>query len=279
MRPVGDVDARLGALRAPRRAMAEVDALGAALVLPGRNRDVGRPPVPAELVHRVRTARAGPAERHRGQRGLMRRIGRIAGEARHAHHAVVLGEIGLERPVVDGPVVRHAVQRPHPEVRRVHAWKMRRVDHRAAADAVEVGDLHRRIVVIDGIVRVPRAPVGADVEIAEAARFPIATVGRKIRGLDPVALLEAQNFHARVGEAPGHRRARGAGADDEHIDDLVGGAGRVGIEGGGHLRLPCRRCLATSAAARAPRPAATSRSPLGNGPSGRAAAAPGPARQ
>jgi hypothetical protein len=158
----------------------------------------------------------------------VRRIGGIAGEAGHAHHAVVLGEVGLERPVVDGPVVGHAVQRPRAKIARVHAREMRGVDHRAAANAIEVGDLHWRIVVVDGIIRVPSAPVGTDVEIAEAARFPIAAVGGEIRRLDPVALLEAEDLHARVGEAPGHRRARGPRADDEDIDDLVGGAGRIG---------------------------------------------------
>ena len=259
MRPIGDVDARLGALCTSGRAMAEIDAPGAALVLLGGNGNIGRPPVPAELVHRLRVARAGSAERHRGQSGLVRRIGRIAGKARHAHHAVVLGEVRLERPVVDGPVVRHAVQRPHPEIARVHAREMRRVDNRAASDAIEVGDLHWRIVVVDGIIRVSPSPVGTDVEIAEAARLPIATVARKIPRFDPVALLEAKDLHARVGEAPGHRRARGARADDEDIDDLVGGASRIGIRGEGHLRLPCHRRPATSAAGREPRPAATSR--------------------
>ena len=211
-------------------------------------------------------------------RGLVRRIGRIAGQAGDAHHAVVLGEIRLERPVVDRPVVRHAVQRPHAEVGRVHAREMRREEDRAAADAVEVGDLHQRVVVVDGIVGVPRAAVGADVEIGVAARFPVAAVGRKIGGLDPVALLEAQDLHARFGEAPGHRGAGGAGADDEHIDDLVGRAGARRDCWRRPSHAPRRRCRATSAAGRAPRPAATSRPAPAHGPSGRAAAARGPAR-
>ena len=107
----------------------------------------------------------------------------------------------------------------------MHAREMRRVEDRAAADAVEVGDLHRRVVVVDGIVGVARAPVRADVEIGVAARFPVAAVGGEIGRLDPVALLEAQDLHARLGQAPGHRGARGAGADDQHIDDVVGRAG------------------------------------------------------
>ena len=222
-RPVGDVGAGLGALRAARRAVAEVDALRAALVVGRGDGGVGRPPVPAELVHRPRVARAGLAERDRRHRRLVRRHAGIAGQAGDAHHAVVLVVEGLERPVVDRPVVGHAVERLHAEVRRMHARAVRRVDHRAAADAVEVGDLHRRVVVVDRIVGVAPAPVGADVEIGVAPRLPVAAVAREVGRLHPVALLEAEDAHPRLGEAPGDRRARGAGADDQDIDPLVAG--------------------------------------------------------
>ena len=80
-RPVGDVGAGLGALRAARRAVAEVDALRAALVGCGGDGGVGRPPVPAELVHRPGIARAGLAERDRRHRRMARRHAGIAGEA------------------------------------------------------------------------------------------------------------------------------------------------------------------------------------------------------
>jgi hypothetical protein len=51
VRPVGNVGRRFGALRAGRRAMAEIDAARPALVVHRRDRGVRRPPVPAELVH------------------------------------------------------------------------------------------------------------------------------------------------------------------------------------------------------------------------------------
>ena len=54
VRPVGDVGARLRPLGAGRRAMAEIDAGRAAVVFGGGDRGVGRPPMPAELVHRLR---------------------------------------------------------------------------------------------------------------------------------------------------------------------------------------------------------------------------------
>ena len=223
VRPVGDVGARLGALRAARRAMAEIDAGRAAVVVGGGDGGVGRPPVPAQLVHRLGVARAGLAERDRRHRRMARRHAGIAGEAGHAHHAVVLGEERLQRPVVDRPVVGDAVERLHPEIRRVHARPVRRVDDRAAADAVEVGDLHRRVVVVDRIIGVAPAAVRADVEIGVAPRLPVAAVAGEVGGLHPVALLQAEDAHPGLGQAPGHRGARGAGADDQHIDHLVAG--------------------------------------------------------
>ena len=97
MRPVGDVGARLRALGAGRRAVAEIDAGRAAVVFGGCDRAVGRPPVPAELVHRLCDLGAGLAQRQRGHRWLVRRVGGIAGKARDAGHAIVLGKKRLQR--------------------------------------------------------------------------------------------------------------------------------------------------------------------------------------
>src|SRR5438874_13639819 len=69
MRPEGDVDARLRALGAPRRAMAEIDALAAPVIFGFRYGDVGRPPMPTELVHRSRVPSAGLPQRHRRHGG------------------------------------------------------------------------------------------------------------------------------------------------------------------------------------------------------------------
>ena len=220
-RPVGDVGAGLGALGAARRAVAEVDALRAAFVRRRGDGGVGGPPVPAELVHRPGVVRAGLAERNRRHRRLVRRHAGIAGQARDAHHAVVLVVEAFQRPVVDRPVVGDAIERLHLEVRRMHARPVRRVDHRAAADAVEVGDLHRRVVVVHRIVGVAPAAVREDVEIGVAPRLPVAAVAGEVGRLHPVALLQAEDAHLGLGEAPGDGRARGAGADDQHIDALV----------------------------------------------------------
>src|SRR5260370_12153900 len=76
---------------------------------------------------------------------------------------------------------------------------------RVPADAVEVGDLHHGVVVVDKVVRVPRAAVGADVKIGVTTRFPIAPVAWQLGGFDPVALLEAHDLHPRFGQAPSDR--------------------------------------------------------------------------
>ncbi len=116
VRPIGDVSRGLGALRAGRRAMAEIDAARPALVVHRRDRGVGWPPVPAELVHGVADQRAGKPERLRRHRRVRQRRKRIAGHAGYAHHPVVLLEERCERVVIDRPVVGDAVQRLHLEV-------------------------------------------------------------------------------------------------------------------------------------------------------------------
>jgi hypothetical protein len=76
--PVGDVSARLRSLRAGRRAMAQIDASRAPLVIDGCHRRIGGPPVPAELVHCLGKTGAGAAKRQRRHRRLRGRKGRIA---------------------------------------------------------------------------------------------------------------------------------------------------------------------------------------------------------
>lgn len=109
----------------------------------------------------------------------MRRIGGVACQAGHASHAVILGKIRFEGPVVDRPVIRHSIQRPHAEIGRMHARVVCREENRPAAGAVEVGNLHRGVVVVDRIIRVPRPAVGANVEIGVVARLPVTTVARE----------------------------------------------------------------------------------------------------
>ena len=221
MRPIGDVRARLGALRAGRRAMAEIDARRPPVVLDRGDRGVRRPPVPAKLVHRHREPGAALAQRQRWHRRLLRRIGGIAGQPRDARHAIVLGEERLQRRVVDRPVIRDAVQRSHPEIRRVQPGIVPGVHDRAAAHAVEVHHLDRRVVVVDRIVRRPRPPVRAGGEIVVQPRLPVPPVARVVGLFHPVALFQAEDFHSCVGETPGHRGAGSAGADDQHVHRFV----------------------------------------------------------
>ena len=207
MRPVGDVGARLRSLGAGRRAVTEIDARRAAVVFGGRDRAVGWPPVPAELVHRLRDLRAGPAQRQRGHRRLVCRIGGIARQSRDARHAVVLGKKRFHRRIVDRPVVGHAVQRVDAEVGGMQARIMRCVHHRRTADRIEVHDLDRRVVVVDRIVAWPLADVWAGSVVAEYPRLVVPPVCRIVRLLHPVALLQAQDLHPCLGEAPGDRSA------------------------------------------------------------------------
>ena len=136
----------------------------------------------AERVHCPAEPRARFAERQRRHRRLVERIGGISGQPRDAHHAVVLGEERLQRGIVDRPVVGDAVERLDLEVGWVHARIMRGVDDGAAADAVEIDHLDRRIGVVDRIVGRARATVGIDGEIAEQARLPVPPVAGIVLG-------------------------------------------------------------------------------------------------
>src|SRR5262245_52944255 len=69
-RPVRDVGAPLGALRTAEQAGAGVDAGRTSLVLAGRDRAVGRPPVPSELVEPARHRLPEQPECNRWQRQL-----------------------------------------------------------------------------------------------------------------------------------------------------------------------------------------------------------------
>jgi hypothetical protein len=98
------------------------------------------------------------------------------------------------------------------------AREVTRVQHCAAADAVEIGDLDWRMGVVDRIVGIARTPVRADVEIVELTRLPIASGAGIFGGLHPVALLETEDVHLRLGEAPGQGRTGGTGADDQDVN-------------------------------------------------------------
>ena len=201
--------------------MAEIDAARPALVIHCRDRRVRRPPVPAELVHGLADQRAGEPERLRRHRRMRQRRKRIARQARDAHHPVVLFEERRERVVIDRPVVGDAVERLHLEIGRMQPRPMRGVHHRRAADAVEVHDLDRRVVVVDRIVLGPAADVRAGRPVAVELRLPVAPGAGIFRRVHPAALVEAEDMHLGIGQAPRHRRAGRAGADDQDVNGIV----------------------------------------------------------
>ncbi len=212
--------------------MAEIDALRAAFVIHRGDRAVRRPPMPAKLVKPARQRRTRLAQRERRHHRFMRRIGGIAGQAGYAHHPVVLGVERLQGRVVDRPVIGDAVQRARAKIRRMEPREVTRVQHRAAADAVEVGDLDRRIGVIDRIVGIARSTVRAGMEIVELPRLPVASGAGIFGWLHPVALLKAEDVHLRLGQAPGHGRAGGTGANDQDVNRA------------GHAKEPHLKCVA-----------------------------------
>ena len=221
VRPVGDVGRRFRALRAGRRAMAEIDAARPALIIHRGDRGVRRPPVPAELVHGLADQRAGKPERLRRHRRARQRRHRIARKARDAHHPVVLFEERRERVVINRPVISDAVERLHLEIGRVQPRPMRGVHHGRAADAVEVHHLDRRVVVIDRIVLGPAADVRTGRPVTVELRLPVTPGARIFRRLHPAALVEAEDMHLGLGQTPGHRRAGRAGADDQDVNGIV----------------------------------------------------------
>ena len=221
VRPIGDVGRGFGALRAGRRAMAEIDAARPALVIHRRDRGVRRPPVPAELVHGLADQRAGEPERLRRHRRMRQRRKRIAGQARDAHHPVVLLEERGECIVIDRPVIGDAVERLHLEIGGMQPRPMRGVHHRRAADAVEVHDLDRRVVVVNRIVLGPAADVRAGRPVAVKLRLPVAARARIFRWVHPAALVEAEDMHLGIGQRPRHGRAGCAGADDQDVNGIV----------------------------------------------------------
>ena len=236
LRPIGDVGAGLGPLRAAGGAMTEVDALGPPLIIRGGDGAVGGPPVPAQLVQAAGQRHAGRAQRQRRHHRLLRRIGGVAGQPGHAGHAVVLRIKRLQRLIVDRPVVADSVERLHPEVGRMEARVMPGVQHRAAADTVEVGDFDGRVVLADRIVGRAGAAVRADAEIAKLAGFPVAAGGGVFGGFGPVPLLQADDAHARFGEAPGHGGPGGARADDQDVDFIRHGGVSLGFGAGSRWR-------------------------------------------
>ena len=194
-RPIGNVGACLGALCAAWCAVAEIDAAGPSLIVRRGDRRIRRPPMPAELVHRLAEQRAGTAERQRRHRRFGRGKGGIAGKAGDAHHPIVLGKERRQRIVVDRPVVGDAIQRLDAKVGRMQAREMRRVHDGRTTDAVEIHHLDRRVVVVDRVILRPRADVGARRVIAVETCLPIPSGAWILGWIHPAALFQAENVH------------------------------------------------------------------------------------
>ena len=223
--PISNVRRGLRPNRAAEHALPVETARRPPLVVAGNDGIVRNPPVPAELVE---TASNGLPQHAQGQRrsgtGRPGRVRRVPGKPGHAHLAVVQVIVRLQVFVADWPIVRHAVERFHSKVRRMHAREVPRPVDRASSHRVEHQDV-RRIGAgrYDGIVLGEPPHVRTEVERPSSQRsFPLRTRGGVVRRLDPLALLQANHLRASVGQAPNQRCARRARADDQHIRLLFG---------------------------------------------------------
>ena len=215
-------------------------------------------------------AMVAPSVSKRHRRRLPRRLRRVrgvAGDAGHAHHPVVQIEVGLERRIVDRPVVGHAVETPHAEVRGAEARKVRAPVDRAAAHRVVHQRRDRRPRVVDRIVLGEPSHVGLGIPVGVAMQLPVSRPVRIGARVDPVPLLQAHDADAGARKHPDDGRAGGASADHEHVGPIVSGharlsqtgslPGRCGNGQAGSRPGICvtrRACDAQSAVSRAPKP-------------------------
>ena len=172
---------------------------------------------PSRLKPRA-SASGGAAHRQRRHHLRFRWVGRIAGKARRAHHAIVQVVERRQRRVVHRPVIGHAIQRSHPEVGGVESRRMGAIQHGAAAHRVEVCDLDRRVVLVDRVVGRARAAVGVDGETVTVTRLGVAARGGIFGRVHPVALLQTHDVHLGLGQTPGHCSARSACPDDQDVN-------------------------------------------------------------
>src|SRR5438874_6477075 len=219
--PIRNVRARLCSLRAAWGAMTEIDAARPPLVIHGGDSGIGGPPVPSQPVHRFPQYRARAPDRQRGHWRISRRNTGIAGQTGDPHHPVILLEERDQRLVLDRPVLRHAVEAPYTEIGWMQAREMRRVHDRAAANAIEVDDFDRRVVVVDRVILGPGTDIGARGEVAEEARLPVPASAGVRRRVHPAALFEAEDVHLCFGETPGYGCTGCACADNEHVDGII----------------------------------------------------------
>ena len=116
--------------------------------------------------------------------------------AGYAHHPVVQVEEGLERGVVDRPVVGHAVETPHAKVRGAEAREVRAPVDRAPAHRVVHQRRDRRRRVVDRIVLGEPPHVGLGAPVGVAMQLPVGRASADRRAGRPSR------------PAPGTRRRR-----------------------------------------------------------------------
>ena len=273
---------RVFAHRVARAAAADAAAVagGPAVIVLRDHARRHRPPVPAELVEGLGQLPRHAAQRQgRGRIVVLRRHGRIAGEAGCADDPVAALVVGGDILVGDRPVGGEAVLLALAEVGRAVARPERPVDVGRAAYPVPHQDLRgigpdRKVVDVAADVDVG-APAGA------ALPLPVRAVVGVLARLDPPALLQADDLEA--GLAQNHRgdRARGTRADDENVGRLMRGhASSPRARDPGHRPGARPRCGSNGrdcgAAGRARGRTAPARSPRGSGPPCRAGRGPGP---
>ena len=215
---VWSVDAFALPVRAARQAGAVAHALVAPAIV-ARGDGVGpRPPMPAQLVHALGGLHADAADRHGRQRIVaVRRVGRIPRQPGNTHLVIHPGVVGLQVLIGEGPVVGHAVEGLHAEVRRHEALPVRRVEDRRAAHRA----VHQRVDIacrgVDRIVgfEIPDIRVGVPALLRH--ELPFGLVAVELGVVHPWTLFQAHDIDAGNREVCRRDGARRTGPDDEHI--------------------------------------------------------------
>ena len=85
---------------------------------------------------------------------------------------------------------------------------------------VVVRDRDWRVADIDWVVLWPRPNIGVIRVRAHLQELTVVMRARILAGVGPTALLETNDPHPRLSEAPGNSRPGGSGAYDENIDRI-----------------------------------------------------------
>ncbi len=222
LRPVREVGRRLRALVAARLARAALDARPAPVVGDRVDRVELRPPVPAQLGHAARDLQPCRPDRQRRHRRVLGvgRVRRVAGQPGHAEIAVGPVEVRQQLEVVDRPVVGDAVERTDAEVGRKRARPRAGEDDRRAADGVVHERRDRGVVLDDRVVLRESADVRARRPVLARLQLPVELVARVVGAVEPVALLEAHDAEAGLGESLRDDAARCTRSDDQDVRGL-----------------------------------------------------------